>query len=233
MLLSSIGVRVDVDLDHILVRRGVKVENLLVQRLLAHRLTGPQRQHFQYRVLSRSQHELLALQAEHAADDFVLERTDLDERAAAPLRAADERLEPGFELGELERLEQVIVRPEVQAGDAIIELAPCRQDQHRNSGASLAHSPQYVQPIHVGQGEIENGVIVFLGEQDVIRRGAIVDAIHGIAAVLQGLGQPFGELQIVFDQQYPHGFRSPWEARQEEVRRLAILHMGMTKKRKS
>ena len=54
-------------------------------------------------------------------------------------RAADERLHARQQLGERERLGQVVVAAGLEAADAIVDGPPGAQDEHRRPHAARAH----------------------------------------------------------------------------------------------
>ena len=66
------------------------------------------------------------------------------------------RPDPGQQLLEREWLRQVVIGPEVEALDPVIHPPPGAQHQDRNRGAPLAQALQHVQPVQVGQAEIED-----------------------------------------------------------------------------
>ena len=128
--------------------------------------------------------------------------------------ASDERLDPSFQLGELERLREIVVGAEIQALHPIIEIGLSGEDQHGNGRAALTQAAQHLQTVHARQAEIEDHGIVRLGHQRMICTRAVVDAVDRIAALGERLAQPVGQLGIVFGEQNPHGLPPVKRARE-------------------
>ncbi|MNL24480.1 hypothetical protein D3C87_1459150 [compost metagenome] len=87
----------------------------------------------------------------------------------------------------------------------ILDVAAGRQHQHRQVLAASAQSREHFKTIHARQADIENRHGVFLAAERQVGRHAIVQHIHGQAGALERLGDTFGELQMVFDEQDTHG----------------------------
>lgn len=119
--------------------------------------------------------------------------------------AAGDRPYAGDQLPYAEGLGEVVVCAEFQAHDPIGFLAP-RGDHDDGDGGASAQAAADVQPVHIGQAQIQ---------QHQIRRhfgvgqagGSGADMVHGEPLAPQPLGEGAGDPVVVFDEQQPHGAR--------------------------
>ena len=123
---------------------------------------------------------------------------------AHAFRSPDHRLQPRLELGQIERLGEVVVSAEVQAPDAVLEITARRQDHDRARAATLPKPLQHDQPVHRRQRQVEHDRVVVLGAQQRVSLRTVAGLIDRVAVALQGLAEPGGELQAVFDEQQAH-----------------------------
>ena len=140
-------------------------------------------------------HAVLLVEGEHA----------LELRRPAWTRgAAAQRPDAGQELGERERLQQIVVRAEVERLHARLDGVTCGQHEHRHMWMLHPKVAQDVHAVAIRQPEIEHyEVDVSAGSArercDAIADGRDIDALL-MQALRQGLHQAF----VVFDQQDPH-----------------------------
>jgi hypothetical protein len=64
---------------------------------------------------------------------------------------------------------------------------------------------EQVEPVAVGQSEIDKGDVELDGAQQFLGRRAAVCDIHGIGLVAQACGDDMGEVGIILDEQDAHG----------------------------
>ena len=69
---------------------------------------------------------------------------------------AQQRPHPGQQLGEAERLADVVVGARVEADDEVHLVRAGGEHQHRQVGQLLAHPPAHLQPVHARQAEVED-----------------------------------------------------------------------------
>ena len=124
----------------------------------------------------------------------------LESRVDAP--AASHGAHAGGKLPHGERLDDVVVRAELQPDDAVGLVPPCRGDDHRHVG----RPPQLAQdgqPVAVGQAQVQqDDVDVLRGEHHVTG----IDDVIGLDAVARQSGQQrLGHGRIVLDDEHPHG----------------------------
>ena len=121
--------------------------------------------------------ELDLLVADHhlaaAGVDDEVAVADLVALLAAPVgrRAAEDALHARHELARVERLRQVVVGADLEPDDLVDVLVAGGQHQDRHVGA-LAHAAADLQPVHVGQVEVEDDQRRRLGRDRVQRRAA-------------------------------------------------------------
>jgi hypothetical protein len=128
----------------------------------------------------------------------------------APAAAPHQRGQAGLELLDGEGLGQEIVGPDVQALDPVLQRALGGQHQHRGAVAGLADIGQQVEPVLVGQPQVEHhGVIVVAGQQRLGGAG-IRRMVGHKAALLESAQQPRSHLGFVFHKQQAHGGVSGW-----------------------
>ena len=87
---------------------------------------------------------------------------------------SQERTQAGEQLGERERLLEVVVRAGVQAGDAVGELAARRQHENGRGDLLVTETTEEREAVDVGEAEIEHDDIVRVDAQ-------LPDALLGAA----------------------------------------------------
>jgi hypothetical protein len=135
-------------------------------------------------------------------------------RAGPP--AAGERVHPGYQLVEIERLGEVVVGAGVEpAHDIRSGIAP---GEHEDRGLH-ALPPQLrsqLEPVTLGKLDIEQDQIVRV---EVAQIGALVSVgrdVHRVAFLLESLLQEPSRLGIVFHDQDSHNRSSPGSPAQQE-----------------
>jgi hypothetical protein len=111
--------------------------------------------------------------------------------------AANERVDPGIQLGEIERLGQVVVGAGIEALDARIDLAARRENEHRHRCSTPSQAPQDLETVDTRQSEIEDHQVIGLREKHVIGVGTVVHAVHRVARLSQSFLEPIGEARVV------------------------------------
>ena len=120
-------------------------------------------------------------------------------------RPAPERPHARDQLGELERLGEVVVGAELEALDAVADRAGRGQHQHPRL-AVLGDEPAADQiAVHARQVTVEHDDVVGVQRDVCDRVGAVERDVDGHALGAQSFGQRPSETLVVFDDQHPHG----------------------------
>jgi hypothetical protein len=134
------------------------------------------------------------------------QRPDLQDGGALRQAPAGERPQPREQLGEGERLGQVVVGAAVQAGDPVVDAVARGQHEDRRPHAGLPQLPADVEAVAAGQHHVQ---------QDGVVRGraghpegvlAAARDVGGVALLDQAAADERRHLQLVFDDQRSHGF---------------------------
>jgi hypothetical protein len=136
-----------------------------------------------------------------------LEFPDDHPRRLADRRPALQGPEPGEELTEVERLDQVVVGPRVQAGDPVRGGVPGRQHEHRRRSTAAAQLANQVQAGHPGHAPVEHGHLVLVEPQVRGRGLAVGHQIHHVALLPEPAGQHLGQALVVLGDKHPHSWR--------------------------
>ena len=119
--------------------------------------------------------------------------------------AAQQRLDAHDQLGECERLGEVVVGAGLKIVNLVLGGAARRQDQ---DGHALVGSPDPAQHFLTGelrQHQIEDDQIVFVSLRELPATQAILGHIDRIALRAQRPRHELGNLLLVFHQQQSHG----------------------------
>ena len=122
-------------------------------------------------------------------------------RAAA---APQQRLDPRQQLGEGERLDQIVVAAGAQALDAVVDRAQRAQDEDRGPHLGRAQGRDHGEPVHARQHAVDDQrVIAAVGrhEQAVAPFGGMIDDIAAFAKTFDDIG---GGFAVVLDDENLH-----------------------------
>ena len=123
-----------------------------------------------------------------------------DWRRSAP----QQRLQAGEQLGEGERLREVVVTAALQPSDTIIHGSARGEDEHRGAHAPSTALPDEVQAVHARQDDIhDQGVVNPLRDELQSIFGGL-GVIHRVARLDQSSPEEVGDPLIVLDQQNTH-----------------------------
>ncbi len=112
-----------------------------------------------------------------------------------------DHLQPGDQLADARRLDEVVVGPGVQTAHDRALVVACGEDHH-GDGADPAELPQHLQPVHIRQAEVQDDdVVTAVCEQDV---GPAPLESGLVPAGLERLDQRLPDTLIVFDHREPH-----------------------------
>ncbi len=177
---------------------------MLVRSTAAPGIGGQQAQ--QVELLGRQRH-VLAGQAHLVLAAVDLQIADHDHRVGLGHlgHAPHDRLDPRDQLAQPERLDHVVVGPQLQADHAVHLLALGRDhdDRHARPGPQLARDGV---PVDVGQAQVQQHQ-VRLGRGE--GGGAGGDPLHLEALAAQAGHQRCGDAVVVLHHEKPHGAIMP------------------------
>ena len=114
--------------------------------------------------------------------------------------ATDQRQDTGHQLGEVERLGQIVVGAAFQTANSRIQLIARRQQKDRRRDASPAQLLDHRKPVPVGEHDVEHDAVILAGQSAfhrlVTRRGRV----HRVTLLTEGLAQEASKAPIVLDQ---------------------------------
>jgi hypothetical protein len=153
-----------------------------------------------------------------AALDDVASRVDDERTAPKGSRAlrrppTEEGPEPAEELGEGERLDQVVVRPSVEPGDPVGDGVASGQHEDRDRDAPPPELLAHGEAVEDGEHDVEDDGVVGPGPGLPQALAAVRGGGDGEAGVLEALTEQVAHLGVVLDHQDLHGARVPRPAR--------------------
>ena len=167
--------------------------------------------------------ELLAGQAESSPFEGCLPRGRVDHQLADSdrcgaltwRRAAQQRPDASVELRRRERLDHVVVRPQVQAAHDLGLVISRRGDDDRHRADAAQHLEQ-LHPVEVGEAQVQHHHISGLGSHDLQRLEGVRRAPHRVAKSLQRPAEGAADPLVVLDKReqrhpsdYPWGLQRP------------------------
>jgi len=118
--------------------------------------------------------------------------------------APSEGTQARLELGEGERLDQVVIGTDIEPADAVLYRVPRREHQHWCPALSGAELGAEAEPIAVGQRDIEHQNVVgrLRGEPaSVLDRAR---SVHGVPIATQASRKQLAEASVVLQEQDLH-----------------------------
>ena len=199
----------DVDLDDIRPRDRVGAPQRGDEVLLRENLTGVTREELEKGELAGRQPNrvTVALDAERRWVDHKI--TDPDQGGTPFRRTASQRADPRFQLGDRERLGQVVIGPFIQPRHAILDARQRGQHQDRCSESVLAQLSTDVETGHAVQDHIEDDETVWggSGPGDCVRTAG--NGVDRMPVVDQRHPERGGDGGLVLHDQDSQGWASP------------------------
>ena len=137
----------------------------------------------------------------------------LQDRAGIARRPAHQGLHPGHQLGDLERLGEVVIGPGVEPFYLLVQLATGGQHQHRGVYPLAAPLLEHAQTIATRQAEIQDDGVIGFGLAEKTRLVAIVAEIGHKAGQAQLFRQLACQDLFIFNYQNSHKWVSKAELR--------------------
>ena len=129
---------------------------------------------------------------------------DREHRRPLGRAAPGERPQPGEQLGERERLRQVVVGAGVEAADAILDRVARGQHQHRRPDAVRAQPAADLDAVHAGEHQVEHDRVVLGRARHPQRVFAGAGDVGGVRLLDEPAPQQRRELGLVLDDQHAH-----------------------------
>ena len=134
-----------------------------------------------------------------------LEVARLEHGRALERPAARERAQPRDELGERERLDEVVVGAAVEAGDAVLDRVARGEHQHGRPDAVGAQPPADLEAVDAREHHVEHDRVVVGGARHPQRVLALDRDVGEHPLVAQAAPDQARELDLVLDDQHAHG----------------------------
>ena len=129
------------------------------------------------------------------------------------LGAAQQRPQSGYELGERERLGQVVVGAEAEPVHPVLDGGGGGQHQHPAAAARPDEFGAHLVAVPSGQVPVEHDHVI-IGHQRPLKTVRPVEGdVHGHPLLPQPGPDRLGQLAVVLDHQHPHGRTSDPRAR--------------------
>ena len=123
---------------------------------------------------------------------------------AAAVVPPRERPQPGRELQQAERLDQVVVRAGVQAADPVADLVAGGEHQHGHPDTGLPQPAAQLEAVEAGQHDVQDDRrIGILGRHPQAVR-AVAGDVNGMALLLERALDQARHPHLVLDHQHPH-----------------------------
>src|SRR6478609_4441032 len=115
--------------------------------------------------------------------------------------SAQQRTSPGEQLGEPERLRDVVVGTGIEPHDRVDLVGAGGQHEHGNGAALLTQPPAHLEAVHLRQAEVEHQQVG--RAQGLLERGDAVGAdVDVVALAPQRAGQRVGDRGVVLREQH-------------------------------
>ena len=111
---------------------------------------------------------------------------------------------PCKQLVRIERFGQIVVGSCIKTLDTVLFLPFCGQHHHRSGDAFCPQQLQDLDPIHLGEHDVQDHCVVISTGGIVVSGAPIVDRIHDILVLFQKRGQGLRQIQFIFYNQQTH-----------------------------
>ena len=134
---------------------------------------------------------------------------DLEHRGPLGLAPPRERAQPRQQLGERERLDEVVVGAAVEAGDAVLDRVARGQHQHGRPDAGAAQPPAGLEAVEARQHHVEHDRVVGVRLRHPERVLAVRRHVGGEPLAGQPAPDQARHPQVVLDDQHAHAQNPP------------------------
>ena len=133
------------------------------------------------------------------------QRPELERVLGLVVPAPDQGPDAGQELLERERLHEVVVGARVEQVDLVVDVAERAHHDDRDLGPKRPHSLEHVEPVPVGEDEVEEDEVVLVRHAHAERLGSRRRALHRVPLGREALHHERRDAVLVFDHEYAHG----------------------------
>ena len=123
---------------------------------------------------------------------------------AAGVAAAQQRAQPGLQLAQGERLDQVVVGARVEPGDAVVDRVARREHEDGGAVAGRAQPAAHLEPVDARHRHVEHDRVDVVADEVVERRAAVLGHVHVVAVERQRALQRLAHGRLVVDHQHLH-----------------------------
>src|SRR5215475_3224439 len=127
-----------------------------------------------------------------------------DQRLSLTIVSPQHRPNAGKELTQLERLDDIVVRSEVEPGDPIVEAVAGGDDQNRHQRAGGPRGSEDVDPRHLRQTDVKESKSMFRACERSTPLGAVAHPIHVHPLIAEAAQESLANHRVVFNQQNTH-----------------------------
>ena len=143
-------------------------------------------------------------------------------------RPGEDRPHAQHHLGGTERLDDVVVRTEGQAVDAVGHRAAGAEHDDGHGVRRRARSREHVEPVDVGQPEIQQDEVDVADGEQMERLGSAAGGEHAVTGALEVATQDVADVAVVLDDEHrAHAHHPPtWNVERNGTR--VVLHPAST-----
>ena len=118
--------------------------------------------------------------------------------------AARDRLQARQQLGEGERLHQVVVATRLQPLHAVVDAVAGAEEQHRRGHLGAAQRRHQAEPVETRQHHVDHRGVVGGGPRQLEPGDAVGGDVHRVPFLPQSRRHELGDAAVVFHDQHPH-----------------------------
>ena len=194
----------DVDVDDVGVALVREVPHVFDQLRPRQDLAGVTHQVFEERELARGEldHRLITRHA--PGGGIELEVPDPEDRRPLGGAAPHQRAQARQQLGERERLGQVVVGTGVEARDPVSHGVARGEHEDRAPPAALAQLPADLEPVDIGQHQVQDDRVVGVLGPEPERVLPAPGHVDRVPLLLERALEQAGHLDLVLHDQHPH-----------------------------
>src|SRR5262249_51229053 len=136
-----------------------------------------------------------------------------------------QRVEPGQQLRERERLDEIIIASRLEALDPVVHALFRREDQDRQPVRAPAQLSDQRKAVPTGKHDVHDGGVVGMLEGKLEASLTVLGGVHRVAGFSQSLQQELAQRWIVLDDENSHTAilgRSSRPAAREEITSVEI-----------